>query len=388
MSERETPDVLIFAITLALLVVGLFLVSDASYALAVQEKKDSMFYLKCQLRNAIIGIVFLFLFMSLPVRHFKWIGCVLLGLSILGLTLVFRFEPVNGSFRWMEIFGIRLQPSEFAKLGLILFLAAWLGKKGREPRSFVYGLGPALLVLVLVAGLVVVEPDVGTAFVIVMVGISIMFFAGVRVERLVFGVPILIPLFIKFVHKHPYILERIVSFVNPFKYYDGPGYQVSQSLMALGSGNLFGVGLCEGREKMFYLPYPYTDFILSVLGEECGLLGTLLIVALFGTFAVKGFIIASRARTQFERLLSAGITSLICGQALLNMAVITSMVPPTGIPLPFISYGGSALVVNLSAVGILLSVSKRSGCLEHYGYQNRTNRGWDRRACISGYRTR
>jgi len=392
MNTKRLPDMWLFSLTIALLVIGVFMVFDASYGRAGQVKYtggDSFYFLKRQAVYALAGIVAMFL--AMYVRYWKlrrW-GLILLLLSIIGLALL--FVPgfgvlVHGARRWIRVGSITIQPSEFAKLGLIVYLAALLSAKKRDIRDWKHGLVPALAPLLLIGALVMAQPDMGTTIVLTCTALAMVYIAGARKRHLALVLAIAFVLGSALILTSPYRRERILSFVDPFEDYHGSGYQVCQSLIALGSGGVLGVGVGEGRGKLFYLPAEFTDFILAVLGQEMGLIGTLVVAGLFLCFGARGFTVAYRTRHDFGRLLAGGISALICGQALLNMYVVTSSVPATGVPLPFISYGGSSLAMNLLCVGILLAVSRYPGPIESYEYESRVNGGRHRRPRLSGDR--
>lgn len=384
MNTKNSPDIWLFSLTIALLVIGLFMVFDASYARAGQDG-DSLYYFKRQALYAAIGLVLMFAAMSMRYWKLEKYATALLLLSIIGLALV--LVPgigvvVNGARRWIRIGPIQVQPSEFAKLGLIVYMAAFLSEKGRDIRDLKTGLLPALIPLIPIGFLTMEEPDMGTALVMTGVVIVMIYISGAKsrhVGAIIAGGILLATIY---AFSADYRRARVLSFINPFDDYYGSGYQVCQSLIALGSGGIFGVGICEGREKLFYLPAEHTDFILAVLGEEMGLIGTLAMASLFLWFAARGFSIAYRTREQFGKLLAGGITALVAGQALLNMCVVTSSVPATGVPLPFISYGGSSLALNLLSVGVLLGISAYPGMVE--SYEDRSNRRRHRRTRVSG----
>ena len=392
MNTKKSPDMWLFSLTIALLVIGVFMVFDASYGRAGQVKYtggDSFYFLKRQAAYALAGIVMMFLAMHVRYWKLRRLGLILLLLSIVALALV--FVPgfgilVNGARRWIRIGPITIQPSEFAKLGLIVYLAALLSAKRRDIRDWKRGLLPALAPLAPIGMLTMAQPDMGTTIVLTATALAVIYMAGARKRHLTLVLLIGFVLGSALIFTSPYRRERILSFVDPFEDYHGGGYQVCQSLIALGSGGIFGVGVCESREKLFYLPAEHTDFILAVLGEEMGLIGTSSMVVLFLLFGARGFTVAYRTRQDFGRLLAGGISALICGQALLNMYVVTSSVPATGVPLPFISYGGSSLAMNLLCVGILLGVSKYPGPIESYEYEDRVNGGRHRRPRLSGDR--
>jgi cell division protein FtsW len=266
----------------------------------------------------------------------------------------------GGAARWLRLGPVGFQPAELAKLALILYLAAWLGAR-RESVGRAAVLAPFLLITGAVAGLVIAEPDLGTAIVIVAIALTMYFVAGapLRVFAALAALTALGVLAVAL--EQPYRLRRLVTFLDPWSDPQGAGFQTIQSLYGLALGGLFGEGLGAGREKFGYLPAPYTDSIFAVLGDELGMLGTLTVVVLFFVIAYRGTTIALRARDATGALLAAGITTWLVFQGWVNMAVVASLVPMTGITLPFISYGGSSLCVGLIAVGILLNVGQQGG---------------------------
>jgi len=373
--KKQPPDFWLFALTVALLAIGVFMVFNASYAVAGQVRDDSYYYLRRQALFAVLGLVLMFGAMRVRYWKLRRLSIVTLLLAIIALAAV--FVPgvgitVGGSARWIGFGPLRVQPSELAKLALVLYLAAYLACRRAEIRDWKHGLLPVLVPIGLVGMLVIAEPDMGTAIVIGATGFVMLFLAGARKRHMAVLGTVAAFLIIALIMSSPYRRARVTAFVDPFADYHGSGYQVCRSLIALGSGGVFGVGLCEGREKVFYLPAEHTDFIFAVLGEEAGLLGTAFVAILFVLFALRGFAIASRTKENLGKFLAAGLTTLICGQALLNMLVVTSSVPATGVPLPFISYGGSSLVLNLLGAGILLGISQYPGKIE--SYENRPDR--------------
>lgn len=366
--NRRSVDLGLFTATIALLVIGIFMVFDSSYARAGQMRltgNDSLYFMKRQAVFALVGLAAMFLGMRIPYQRLRKVSLGLLVISIIGLALVFvpgLGVTVNGATRWVKCPGFgQFQPSELAKVGLVLYMAAYLTVKGRDIRDLKRGFIPALIPIVPIGALVMIEPDMGTTIVLALTGVAMVAAAGARKRHVVAVLVLGFLMGSALILTSNYRRERIMSFRDPFKDYYGSGYQVSQSLIALGSGGPLGVGLCESREKLFYLPAEHTDFIFAVLGEEAGLIGTLLVAGLFLFFGARGFSIASQTKDSFARLAAAGLSVMISGQALLNMCVVTSSVPATGVPLPFISYGGSSLALNLFSVGILLGISK-------YGY--------------------
>jgi cell division protein FtsW len=289
---------------------------------------------------------------------------------------------VNGATRWISVGGIQLQPSEIAKICLIIYLAAALSAKRGDIRNL-----RELALLAIPAGLVIfliVKEDMGTAIAVTLTALIMIYMAGAKIKHLAAAVGICFIVGVIFIAVEPYRIGRLTVFLDPFKDAQGSGYQVCHSLIALGSGGPLGVGICEGRAKLFYLPAERTDFIFAVLGEEAGFIGTMVMAALFLAFAARGFIIALQTKDMFGRLVAGGISALIGGQAFLNMGVVTSSIPATGVPLPFISYGGTSLAINLFSVGILLAISKYPKPTEDYSDEYSVDRRRDRRPRVSG----
>jgi cell division protein FtsW len=275
--------------------------------------------------------------------------------------LVFGFPKVNGARRWIRIAGFSFQPSEMTKIVLPLFLAWFLTNKEHVVGEIRSTLLPCLAALVVLGGLVFAGPDLGTTIVLCGIFSAVYFAAGARIIHIAavggaMGAVGALALIVA-----PWRLERVMAFLDPYKYADDAGYQVVQSLYAIGSGGILGEGFAKGQQKLFYLPYPYSDFIFSVVGEELGLIGTLAVVAAFGFLLWRGARTAFQAPDRFGMLLAIGITTGIVVQALFNISVVTSILPAKGIPLPFISYGGTSVLVTLFAVGLLLSISRFSG---------------------------
>ncbi|MGZ8364877.1 MAG: FtsW/RodA/SpoVE family cell cycle protein, partial [Nitrospira sp.] len=273
---------------------------------------------------------------------------------------------------------ISIQPVEMVKLITVIYLAAYLDKKEDRLQSFRDGLMPAVAVVGLLSGLVLLEPDLGTIVVIGLVTAGMLFLGGARMSHLFRLVPVALVAMAVLIWLSPYRWKRLLAFLNPEQDPTGSGFQINQSLLAFGSGGLFGVGLGEGKQKLFFLPEAHTDFVLALMGEELGLVGTGIIILLFAVFAIRGFQIAARAQMPFGRYLGMGITLLIAVQALINASVVTGLLPTKGLTLPFVSYGGSSLVMSLVGVGILLNISRdRQAGQEEM--RQRSGRGWVRR---------
>ncbi|HEY3282735.1 MAG TPA: putative lipid II flippase FtsW [Armatimonadota bacterium] len=362
--KRSAPDYALILIVICLVCLGLFMVFDASYAKAGQMKytgNDIYFYLKRQSLWALLGVGALCFGMSTPYWKLRrWaVPAVAASLVLLAIVLIPGVGVAfSGGRRWLGRSPLLVQPSEFAKLAIILYLAHVGAMRGPKIRHLQRGLAPRLVILGLVAALIAVEPDLGTALVLAATGYALLLAAGARVDHLAVVCVCLAGLaWLAVLHKD-YRAHRIEAYFDPWGHYGGAGYQVSHSLLAIGSGGWLGAGPGKGLQKFYYLPAEKTDFIFSTVGEEFGLLGGVIMVALFLLFVYRGYCIAHRTRDPFGALLAVGISSMIGIQAALNIAVTTNTVPATGVPLPFISFGGSSLFITLFAVGVLLNVSR------------------------------
>ncbi len=348
-------------ITSILIAIGIVMIYSASAIYALERVKDSAFYLKKHLLYLMLGIFACLAVMSVDYTKIrKYIKPALLA-SILLLVLVLIpgiSREIGGARRWFRFIGTGFQPSELAKLVLIFYLADVLERKQPVIRSFRYGFLPPILILGLLVGLVLLQPDLGTAASFVLVSFIMLFAAEVN---LLYAIPFIlasIPVLYLLVFKVGYRQRRITAFLNPWADPRGAGFQIIQSFVALGSGGLLGVGLGQSRQKLFYLPEAHTDFIFSIIGEELGLLGTIAIVIIFILFIWQGMCIVVKAKDLFGQFLGLGIVSMIALEACINIGVTTGTIPTKGLPLPFISYGGSNLIFNMVGVGILLNIAK------------------------------
>ncbi len=290
--------------------------------------------------------------------------------TILALA-VFAFPPINGARRWIRVAGFfSVQPSELAKLALAVFLARFLERRAGEEGIFWGTFFPSVAVAAGIAVLVVAEPDLGTAMMLVVICVTVLYTAGARLRHLALAAaPALVALAALLVFV-PWRMKRLITFLDPWADPQGAGYQVVQSLLAVGSGGVNGLGFTEGRQKLFFLPFPHSDFIFAVVGEELGLLGGLGVVALFALFLWRGMRAALRAPDRFGMLLGVGVVTGVVAQALFNISVVLSLVPTKGIPLPFISYGGSSLVPTLFSVGVLLNISQQGSAGRDFGFSS------------------
>jgi cell division protein FtsW len=360
MAQKLQIDRWLFSATIGLALFGVVMVYSASAVIAQQENHSQFHYVIKQTLWTSMGFVAMFIAMRFDYQQLnsRWIVYGLLIVTILLLVAVFGFSPVNGARRWIKLKGFSLQPSEIAKLSLALFLARFLQNRAGDETSFWRTFLPCFAVLGVVAGLVAKEPDLGTALMLAILCFSICFAAGMRPRHLVYAVVPALLYVGKMLIFTPFRMKRLAAFIDPWADAQGTGYQVVQSLIAVGSGGSHGLGFAQGRQKLLFLPFAHSDFIFAVVGEELGLVGALIIVFVFAIFLWRGMRAALRAPDRFGMLLGLGIVVSIVAQALLNISVVIALVPTKGIPLPFISYGGSSMVPTLAGVGILLNISQ------------------------------
>jgi cell division protein FtsW len=355
------PDTWLFIAVTSLVAIGLVMIFSASSAQAYADHHDTAYYVKRQAIYLVIGLVLAYWAYRIDYRKLRAFAPYALLLCIAGLLTVFVPHvgmTVAGARRWIGAGSFSLEPSEFAKLGLVIFLSAALASRGDRITSLTRGLAPLCVPVFLTAMLVLIEPDIGTSSLIIFTAFAMFFAAGARIEHLLMVIAVTVPPAAIAIMSSPYKRARIFAFLHPFKDAQNTGFHIVQSLLALGSGGLFGVGLGESRAKFFYLPEQYTDFIFSVLGEELGLIGTATVLILFGTLAYRAIRIAIAAPDRFGFFLAMGCAAMIVIQAFVNIAVVTSSWPVTGVPLPFISFGGSSLIVSLIAVALIINVGR------------------------------
>jgi len=349
--------------TVILLITGLLTVYSASFAVGYLEFGDTNYFLARQCLFTLVGVAVLIFFMRLGYQRLRALSVPMLLAALAGLLAVFipgLGVERNGASRWLELGPLSVQPSEFAKLAVIVYISAWLASRGHLISKFSFGFVPFVLMVGVVGGLVIAEPDMGTTIIILLAASTIFFVAGAPLTHL--GLLILVGGLISWgvIVSRDYQLDRLVSFVSPESDPQGTGFHTIQLLIALGSGGPAGLGWGASRQKFFYLPGAHTDGVFAVLGEELGFIGLAAILALFGFFLYRALRVTIRSRDQFAKLLGIGIVSWIAYQTLINIGGITRTIPLTGVPLPFLSYGGSSLVSLLAAVGILLNLSRYS----------------------------
>ena len=347
---------------LMLVFLGLTMVFISSTLMAQSQYQDPYYFVKRQFIYALMGLGILFLGSRINYRAYEHLVYPLLFLSLLGLILVFIpgiGAKVRGAARWVRLGPLTLQPSEFAKLAMVIFLAYSLARKQERMKYFAIGFLPHMLVAGLVIALIGKEPDFGTALTLAFIVFTMLIVGGTRLTYLLMALGAGGSLAALLVMRDPKKFSRILSFLDPWKYGQDVGYQLKQSLLAIGSGGFWGLGPGQSRAKLFYLPDAHTDFILSIYCEELGFLGVFLVLALFSLLIYRGILLSLRAPDAFGSYLALGLTLLIGLQAGINLGVITGLFPTKGLSLPFLSYGGSNLLVNLLAVGILLNISSQ-----------------------------
>ena len=340
---------------------GALMIYSASSVWAEYKFNDQYKYLKSQLIFLVLGYLIMILISKFPYQNYKKLSNIifLVTTSLLVLVLIPGIGTVrNGSRSWFGLGGFGMQPSEFTKLSLIIFTAKYLENNERDLKSIKKGVLPILGVLLLVFALIMLEPDFGTGVVIVMTIVVLLFVSGVNLNFFVkIGILGLIGVVVLIIIA-PYRTQRIISFLNPWSDPLGSGFQIIQSLYAIGPGGLLGLGLGNSIQKHFYLPEPQTDFIFSIISEEFGFLGILIVAVLFLTIITTGFKIATKCEDKFGKYLAFGITFSLAFQAMLNLMVVVGLIPVTGVTLPFLSYGGSSLLISLTSIGILLNINK------------------------------
>jgi cell division protein FtsW len=355
------PDALLLGSVAFLLALGLVMVFSASSATAYSAYHDTAYFLKRQVAFLLVGLVVAYAAYRVDYRKLRTIApaVVILTFLLLAVTLVPHVGFASGGAqRWIGFRALSFQPSEFGKLTLVLFLAAKLASLGERVQSLSKGVWPALFITLLLSIPVFLEPDMGTASIYIFTAFALLFTAGARLEHLIMCGLVMLPAIAIAIGSSPYKRARVFAFLHPWKDPQNTGFHIVQSLLALGSGGIFGLGLGASRQKYFYLPEAHTDFIFSVLGEELGMLGCLTVIALFVLFAIRAVTLALKAPDRFGMLLAMGCTFLIVIQAFINVGVVTSSWPVTGVPLPFISFGGSSLIVSLIAVALIANVGR------------------------------
>ena len=362
---KRTCDKTVVVLMVLLLLMGLVTLFSATYYQKTATG-DALAAVKKQLIGVALGAAACVILSRVPYRVFRRPKVTLLLLAASALLLILVIIPgvgvsINGSRRWLNVFGLSMQPSEFAKYAMVIFMAGALDRRGAAIRHLFTGIVPLLVVPGVMFLLILEQPNLSTGGSILICALVMLFAAGIRKRHMtLLGLGgFVVGAF--YAWSAPYRRERLLSFRDPFAKMSDEGYQLSQSLIALGSGGLFGMGLGQGRQKFAYLPYPESDFIFAIVGEDFGLVGCVTVIALFVLFVLAGLRVSLSCRDRFGCLLGTGITSMIGLQAFINMGVVTGILPTTGLPLPFFSAGGTSISMIMAAVGILLSISRENG---------------------------
>jgi cell division protein FtsW len=362
MARKLKSDRVLFLTTIVLVGLGVVMVYSASAVMAQERFQQPYFFLTKQLLWAFLGMGLLGLVMRIDYRHYRepifiW-SC--LGVATAALVAVLFSEPVNNARRWFSLGGLGVQPSELAKLSAIVFIAALLERRMHRINEIRYSLAPIAIVVSAFIVLILLEPDFGTSMTLALIAAVMIFAAGLNYAYIAGAVLISVPMIGLLIVASPYRLRRFLSFLNPWDDPLGSDFQIIQSLIAVGTGGVSGRGFMNGVQQLFYLPEAHTDFIYAVISEELGLIGATLVLACFMVIAWRGMQIAVRAPDSFGALLALGLTAMIAVQALVNMSVVLGLMPTKGIPLPFVSSGGSSLLINLLGMGVLLNVSQHA----------------------------
>ncbi len=362
--KRKPLDYGLLIVVLILLAFGLVMVLSASAPYSLRTEGNSYFYAEKQLKFAILGIIIMFIVSNIDYRIYKGkladIAMIGAGLLLVAVLIPHVGITRNDATRWLGIGTFQFQPSELMKIALIIFMSAKISKNPGKIKNFWTGLVPYLALIGVIGGLLMFEPHMSATMIIAVIAVAIIFAAGAKMSQLVpIGVIGMIGAFF-LARMKEYRWKRMIIFLDPWQDAQGDGWQIIQSLYAIGSGGLFGVGIGKSVQKYMYIPEPHNDFIFAILAEELGLVGVLAVMILFGLFVWRGITIALKAPDMFGTLVAVGITTMIGIQAVFSMAVVSSSMPVTGIPLPFFSYGGTALIMLLASVGVLLNISRHA----------------------------
>jgi cell division protein FtsW len=361
MAKKLKPDRILFLVTLLLVGFGIAMVFSSSAIVAKEKFGDPNYFSFKQLIFATLGLAVMFVVMKVDYHRYRHPAVVFSALAIVValLVVVFFLPATANTHRWIQLAGFSVQPSELSKLALICFLAYFLEKRKSQVNDLAYTLVPIAVIVAILGGLVAIE-DLGTAISLFMISGVLLFVAGLDLRWIAASLIFALPTFYLLVFRVDYRRARILTFLDPWSQPLGRGFQIIQSLLSVASGGITGLGYMEGKQKLFYLPEAHTDFIFAVVGEELGLIGTCALLCLFALFFWRGFRTSMRAPDAFGFYLALGITTMVCVQAFINMSMVLGLLPTKGIPLPFLSYGGSSFIVMLAAVGILLNVSQQS----------------------------
>ncbi|MGH7332782.1 MAG: putative lipid II flippase FtsW [Candidatus Rokuibacteriota bacterium] len=363
MPRKLKPDMWLFGAAVVLLSVGVVMVYSASAIVAAERFHDPFIFLKKQLFWAGLGGLALWGALRIDYRRLEklMVPALVVAAILLILVLIPPFgQSINGTRRWFRVGPVSFQPVELAKLAMVIYLAAFLARRREQLQDFWRGFLPPLMVVAPLAGLVLLQPDLGNGLTLIAVTFGLLFLAGTRWQHLALITVMAVPLLVGLVLMAPYRLRRIMAFLDPWQDPRGSGFQIIQSYLAIGSGGPLGRGIGESRQKLFYLPESHTDFIFAIVSEELGFVGAMAMLVLFAVFIWRGLRIGLGAAEPFGAYLALGITVLIATQTIVNLGVVTGLLPTKGLPLPFVSFGGSALVVTMLSTGVLLNISQHT----------------------------
>jgi len=361
--EDKFPDIILLLITLILVTVGTAMIYSSSSIIALEKFKDGQYFLKKQIFFVFVGLTSMIFMTKISYTQLrKWAYPTML-LSFVLLSMLFIPHlgmRRGGAMRWLNLGGFSFQVTEMVKITIVVFLAHLLTRKSHQLKDFNKGVLAPLVVTSIAILLILLEPDFGTAVIIATILLLMLCIAGAQIKHLSFLVAAFIPVGVALILYKGYRLTRLTAFLDPWKDADNTGFQIIQSLLSFGSGGTFGVGIGDGMQKLFYLPEPHTDFILSIIAEESGFIGVAIVIVMFAIFAFRGFMIALKAPDLFGTLLAAGLTMVIAMEAFINIAGVMGLIPLKGLVLPFLSYGGTAFIMTMTAVGILLNISTQT----------------------------
>lgn len=360
-TQRGRPDFILLFVTIAMVGFGLLMVFSSSSATAIYEYGSPWYFARKQILFAIIGLFMMLVLMNIRVDLMRRLSFLILIISISFLIAVLLFGvEIKGAKSWLYVAGFSVQPVEFVKIGILIYLASFISKKEDRLRNFSQGLLPVILVISVVCVLIMQQPDFGSMCILLFTVFIMLFVGGMHFKHIFVITACLVPVCILLVVSQSYRMQRLTSFLNPWEDPLGTGHQLIQALYAFGHGGIDGVGFGQSLQKLHYLPEAHNDFIFPIIAEEFGFIGTLIFLLLYLFFLYRGWLISMRSNQMFAFSLGTGIVTLIAVQALINMGGATGSLPITGVPLPFISAGGSSLIVSMSAAGILLSISREN----------------------------
>jgi cell division protein FtsW len=361
--EYKLPDIILLLVTLILVTVGTAMIYSSSSIIALEKFKDGQYFLKKQLFFVFVGLSSMIIMTRISytqLRKWAYPGMLLSFLLLSMLMIPHLGMKRGGATRWLNLGGFSFQVTEMVKITIVVFLAHLLTRKAHQLKDFSRGVLVPLVITSITILLILLEPDFGTAVIIATILLLMLCIAGSQIKHLLCLIAAFIPVGVMLILYKGYRLTRLTAFLDPWKDADNTGFQIIQSLLSFGSGGTFGVGIGDGMQKLFYLPEPHTDFILSIIAEESGFIGVTIVIAMFAIFAFRGFMIALKAPDLFGTLLASGLTMVIALEAFINIAGVMGLIPLKGLVLPFLSYGGTAFIMTMTAVGILLNISTQT----------------------------